>query len=128
MNLRALITTIGIASLAIITANAEDFVRNPVGLDADKKYPFKDPTVWGGGLKKVPPAPLPDKFDWHVALLNQIGFDVNEPKRFTAPVSPDSIISVFVFSAFSPVLSCFPFPVKEILQCRSSPEKDLPVS
>ena len=89
MNLRALITTIGIASLAFITANAEDFVRNPVGLDADKKYPFKDPTVWGGGLKKVPPAPLPDKFDWHVALLNQIGFDVNEPKRFTAPVSPD---------------------------------------
>ncbi len=80
---------IGIAALFACSVGAEDFVRNPVGLDADVKHPFKEPRVWGGGLKKIPPDPLPEKFDWHVVLLNQIGFDVNEPKRFTAPVSPD---------------------------------------
>ena len=30
---------------------------------------------------------LPKKFDWHVILLNQIGFDSALPKRFTAPIS-----------------------------------------
>ena len=30
---------------------------------------------------------LPKKFDWHVILLNQIGFDSAMPKRFTAPIS-----------------------------------------
>ncbi len=32
---------------------------------------------------------LPVKFDWHVVLLNQIGYDTAAHKRFTAPRSPD---------------------------------------
>lgn len=83
------------AALALNAQQNKPEILNPVGEAFDVRQEYAAPVIVKGDSKgALTDDLLPKNFKWHVVLLNQIGFETNAPKRFTAPISKDG--SVFI--------------------------------
>ncbi len=69
--------------------SSKNKIYNPVGEAYNIKQEYVLPTRVDWKARMTDYEFLPIEFNWHVVALNQIGFEKDAPKRFTAPLSPD---------------------------------------
>jgi len=80
---RKIILTAAAVALAYASYGEDAKYFNPVNEELGKAHPERESLIF-----TVNEDSLPGKFDWNIILLNQIGFETDSHKRFTAPVSP----------------------------------------